>query len=49
LSTILPLKLQMFLLWEPGSENKVHGKVACCDYIGSMKKAIEVESPTKKK
>ena len=30
-------------------ENKVHGKVAWSDYIGSMKKAIEVESPTKKK
>ena len=30
-------------------KNKVHGKVACSDYIGSMKNAIEVESPTKKK
>ena len=30
-------------------KNKVHGKVACSDYIGSMKKAIEVEPPTKKK
>ena len=30
-------------------ENKVHGKVTCNDYIGSMKNAIEVESPTKKK
>ena len=30
-------------------KNKAHGKVACSDYIGSMKKAIEVESPTKKK
>ena len=28
-------------------KNKVHGKVACSDYIGSMKKAIEVESLTK--
>ena len=33
----------------PDLENKVHDKVACSDYIGSMKKAIEVESPTKKK
>ena len=31
------------------SENKVHGKVACSDYIGSMKKVIEVESPIEKK
>ena len=30
-------------------ENKVYGKVACSDYIGSMKKTIEVESPTMKK
>jgi hypothetical protein len=29
-------------------KNKVHGKVACSDYIGPIKKAIEVESPTKK-
>ena len=33
----------------PDPENKVYGKVACSDYTGSMKKAIEVESPTKKK
>jgi hypothetical protein len=33
----------------PDLENKVHGKVACGDYIGSMKEAIEVESLTKKK
>ena len=33
----------------PDLENKVHGKVAYNDYIRSMKKAIEVESPTKKK
>jgi hypothetical protein len=30
-------------------KNKVHDKVACSDYIGPMKKTIEVESPTKKK
>ena len=30
-------------------KNKVHGKVVCSDYVGSMKKAIEGESPTKKK
>ena len=30
-------------------ENKVHGKVDYSDYIGSIKKAIEVESPTMKK
>ena len=30
-------------------ENKVHGKVAYSDYIGSMKKSIDVESSTKKK
>jgi hypothetical protein len=29
----------MFHLREPGSGNKVHGKVVCSDYIGSMKKA----------
>jgi hypothetical protein len=33
----------------PNPENKVHGKVICSDYIGLMKKAIKVESPTKKK
>ena len=33
----------------PDPENKVYGNVACSDYIGSMKKAIEVESPSKKK
>ena len=33
----------------PDLENKVYDKVACSDYIGSIKKAIEVESPTKKK
>ena len=32
----------------PNLENKVHGKVVCGDYIGSIKKAIEVVSPTKK-
>ena len=32
----------------PDPENKVHGKVVCGDYIGSIKKAIEVVSPTKK-
>ena len=37
-----------FSFENPDSENKVHGKVACSDYIGSMKKAIEVVSPTKK-
>jgi hypothetical protein len=30
-------------------ENKVHGKITCSDCIGSMKEAIEVESPIKKK
>jgi hypothetical protein len=30
-------------------ENKVYGKVAYSNWIGSMKEAIEVESPTKKK
>ena len=33
----------------PDPENKVHGKFACSDYIGSMKKVIDVESPTEKK
>ena len=33
----------------PDPKNKVHGKVAYSDYIGSMENAIEVESPTKKK
>jgi hypothetical protein len=33
----------------PDPKNKVHGKVAYSDFIGSMKKAIEVESPTKNK
>ena len=31
-----------FSFENPDSENKVHGKVACSDYIGSMKKAIEL-------
>ena len=29
----------------PDPENKVHGKVAYSDYVGSMKKAIEVNIP----
>ena len=33
---------------KPDPENEVHGNVAYSDYIGSMKKAIEVVSPTKK-
>jgi len=33
----------------PDPENKVHGKISYSDYIGSMKKAIEVESPIMKK
>ena len=32
----------------PDPKNKVNDKVACIDYIGSIKKAIEVVSPTKK-
>ena len=38
-----------FFYENPNSKNKVYDKVAGNDYIGSMKKAIESESPTKKK
>jgi hypothetical protein len=45
---MLPYNCKCFSDDNPDQENNVHGKFTCSDYIGSMKKAIEVEFPTKK-
>jgi hypothetical protein len=48
LGKIIVVNCRYFSYENPDPKNKVHDKVACSDYIESMKKVIEVESPTKK-